>query len=209
MLRITEYLEDPCRVSSIPYWKALQTQIPENMRIVHEAAFSNELLEAYVDEPYFRLKRDLTDFAPAQLPAGFSLCQADCKEYAQHINHCYFGFDISEGELKSYLQRRVYCRELWLAVRENATGEIVATGIAELDREIGEGILEWIQVSPQYRGRGLGQFLVQELLCRMSPNADFATVSGQCNNPTFPERLYRRCGFAGSDVWHVLRRKDP
>ena len=38
-------------------------------------------------------------------------------------------------------------------------------------------------------------------------NATFATVSGQCNNPTNPEALYRKCGFTGSDVWHVLRKR--
>jgi len=35
--------------------------------------------------------------------------------------------------------------------------------------------------------------------------AKFATVSGQCENLTNPEALYRRCGFKGNDVWHILR----
>lgn len=38
-------------------------------------------------------------------------------------------------------------------------------------------------------------------------NAKFATVSGQSNNPTNPEVLYRKCCFTGSDVWHVLRKR--
>lgn len=87
------------------------------------------------------------------------------------------------------------------------TDEVVATGIAELDKEVGEGVLEWIQVSEQYRGYGLGKYVVLELLWRMKENATFATVSGQCNNPTNPEALYRKCGFTGSDVWHVLRKR--
>ena len=92
-------------------------------------------------------------------------------------------------------------------MRNDRTGELAATGIAELDREIGEGILEWIQVSEDCRGRGLGRYLVSELLWRMRGRALFATVSGQCNNPSQPERLYRGCGFTGDDVWHVLRKK--
>lgn len=35
-------------------------------------------------------------------------------------------------------------------------------------------------------------------------NADFATVSGKVNNITNPERVYRKCGFEGNDIWHVL-----
>ncbi len=207
ILSMTEYLSNPCRAASIPYWKAIQMQIPDNMRIVHDQAFSEDLLDGYIEEPYFRLKHDLIDMAAPQLPDGFAVCDASCKEYAEHIGGCYSGIGIAESELQGYTQRKVYCPNLWLAVCDKATGKIVATGIAELDREIHEGVLEWIQVSPEYRGRGLGKFLVLELLFRMKPTADFATVSGQCNNPTSPEQLYRKCGFTGNDVWHILRRK--
>ena len=54
---------------------------------------------------------------------------------------------------------------------------------------------------------GLGKYVVSELLWRMKERATFVTVSGQCNNPTNPEVLYRKCGFTGSDVWHVLRKR--
>ncbi len=39
----------------------------------------------------------------------------------------------------------------------------------------------------------------------MAAFADFATVSGECDNPTRPEAVYRACGFVGDDVWHILR----
>ncbi len=207
VLSKTQYLANPCRAASIPYWKMARLQLPADMRIVHEDEFDPGFLEQYTDETYFRLKHDLQDLATPQLPDGFAVCAASIREYAQHINGCYAAIGISESELQGYTQRQVYCPDLWLAVRDTATGEIAATGIAELDREIHEGVLEWIQVSPQYRGRGLGKFLVLELLRRMKPTADSATVSGQCSNPTSPEQLYRKCGFTGHDVWHILRRK--
>ena len=37
--------------------------------------------------------------------------------------------------------------------------------------------------------------------------ADFATVSGKVDNETNPEALYRKCGFVGNDVWHILHKK--
>ena len=66
--------------------------------------------------------------------------------------------------------------------------------------------LEWIQVSQRHRGKGLGRYVVSELLRRLKSKAGFATVSGQCNNATNPEMLYRKCGFSGNDVWHILRK---
>ena len=38
--------------------------------------------------------------------------------------------------------------------------------------------------------------------------AEFATVSGKVNNPTNPESLYRKCGFTGNDIWHILTLKE-
>ena len=128
-------------------------------------------------------------------------------DFVRHINQCYDDICISEAELQGYTARSVYNASLWLAVRDNETSDIAATGIAELDRECGEGILEWIQVSENCRGHGLGSYIVAELLWRMKDMARFVTVSGQCNNPTNPEGLYRKCGFIGNDVWHILRKR--
>ncbi len=202
-----EYRSDPCRTASIPYWKAVRMPIPEDMRIVHDEVFSNHFLTEYTDEPYFRLKHDLARLQTPQLPEGYALRKASCREYAAHIRACYTDIGISEKDLLLYTQRRVYCEALWIAVWDENSGSIAATGIGEFDQETGEGVLEWIQVSPEHRRKGLGTFLVLELLRRMKPMADFTTVSGQCKNATSPELLYRRCGFSGQDIWHILRRK--
>lgn len=79
--------------------------------------------------------------------------------------------------------------------------------MADFDSQMQEGIIEWIQVLPEYRGKKIGQLLVNELLLRMKTMAKFATVSGQMNNPSSPEKLYRKCGFVGNDIWHILRSK--
>lgn len=217
MVNKAEYLKNPCGESSIPYWKTKAISVPAGMKILHETEFDKlkfhetDSYEAeasqFVDEPYFRLSHDLKTIAKPLLPQEYSLCDAVPNDFAEHINRCYDGICISEAELQNYLNRPTYASSLWLAVRDNKTGDIAATGIAELDREIGEGILEWIQVSKHHRRFGLGSYLVCELLWRMKDIARFATVSGQCNNPANPEGLYRKCGFTGNDVWHVLRKK--
>lgn len=66
-------------------------------------------------------------------------CDITLKEYADHINSCYDNIGISESELYRYTLRPVYNAKLWIAVKYKQSSTIIATGIAELDREIGEG----------------------------------------------------------------------
>lgn len=208
MINFEDYLKNPCRESSIPYWKAKSISVPQEIKILHQDDYDAAKYPQYTDEPYFRLKHDLNGLSAPQLPQGYALCVPALKRFAAHINPCYQGIHIREAELQAYTARPVYLSSLWLAVQDNKTGDIVATGIAELDPDCKEGILEWIQVSEHDRGRGLGSYIVNELLWRMKGVARFATVSGQCNNPTNPENLYRRCGFTGNDVWHILRKRS-
>ena len=203
-----EYLENPCRAASIPYWKTACIAIPDNTKIVHDSEFDTELLKRYQDEPYFRLQHPMLEVEPVSLPEGYSLQEASVPDFVEHINSCYDDIGITVPEMQRNMLREQYSSELWLAVKEDCRGKIVATGIAELDREIGEGVLEWIQVSKDYRRCGLGSYLVSELLWRMRKAAKFVTVSGKCNNPDYPEGLYRKCGFCGNDVWHILRERE-
>ena len=207
MITKKQYLANPCRQSSIPYWKTKNMMLPEGIIILHHDYFNESKYYQYINEPYFRLFHSLENLSPPQMPEGFVSCDITLKEYADHINSCYDDIGISESELYRYTMRSMYNAKLWIAVKDKQSGTIVATGIAELDREIDEGVLEWIQVSEEYRRCGLGFYLVSELLWRMRCLASFATVSGRCNNATNPERLYRKCGFIGTDVWHVLRKR--
>ena len=201
-----QYLADPCGASSLPFWKTEQFAMPEGICACRDDAFSTKDIEG-VDEPYFKLMHDLRQVQRSALPAGFQLVSADVADFARHINSCYGAEGVTEAELLAYRQRQTYDPALWLAVADAGNGALAATGIGELDGRIGEGILEWIQVSPAYRRRGLGRFLVCELLRRMQGRAQFATVSGRANNPDVPFALYTACGFKNPVIWHVVRTK--
>ncbi len=69
-----------------------------------------------------------------------------------------------------------------------------------------EAVIETVEVSPDYRGRGLGRALVRELLRRIGTRAVFTTVSGIVEDRDNPGAFFRRCGFTGEDVWWWLRR---
>ncbi len=132
-----QYLENPCRAASVPYWKAVCISVPDNIRILHDSEFNTELLRRYVDEPYFRLQHRMMELKPVSLPEGYSLYEATVPDFVEHINSCYEDIGITVSELQSYLAREQYSPELWLAVRDDCNGKIAATGIAELDLEIG------------------------------------------------------------------------
>lgn len=208
MISLEEYLRDPCGTLSIPYWKSRSIRIPPHMKIVHARDFDPGLYRDYTDEPYFRLYHPLTETGAAPA-SGFSLRTASADDLplmADIINRSYTDLSVTVHQLKEYTAAPVYRPELWL-VALDGQGAAAGCAIAELDAQAREGAVEWVQVLPQYRRQGVGQLLVGELLRGLSSMAGFATVSGRADNPSRPELLYRKCGFTGEDVWHILTRK--
>lgn len=207
-MQLSDYLKNPCSSLSLPYWKSKEIAVHDNIKIVHHNDFSSKLLEDYWDEKYFRLIHYLNNI-DSEIPEGFSIKNAELSDIpliVETINNCYTDLSVSYEQILSYTKTKVYDKNLWILVYENKTNHIVGCGIADFDSKVKEGILEWIQVLPEYRGRKIGQLIVNQLLCRMK-NADFATVSGKVDNITNPERVYRKCGFVGNDVWHILHKK--
>ena len=208
MLALQSYLNDPCGTASLPYWKCKGIVVPDNMRIVHERDFSEDMLRDYSDEPYFRLYHDLKNVRqPRMQDVEITQASQAVEEFFRLINASYSDLSVTAEQMEAYRQTPVYAPELWLLLKEKGSGRVLAGGIADFDREAGELILEWIQVLPCCRRRGYGQIVVNSLLAKMQGSAQFATVSGKMNNPSNPEHLYRKCGFTGNDIWHILTKK--
>lgn len=210
MISIDEYKANPCRMSSIPYWKMKAIRIPNNILVVHEQEYCSESGN-FVDTRYFRLKHDLRTVEKIRLPEDFAYryvntdCLDNLEEVVEIINACYSDVKVNLAQVRGWTETAVYSSDLWVFITDISSQKPVALGIAELDREVGEGALEWIQVLPQYRGRELGKALVLILLGNLQGKAEFVTVSGKAGE-TMPEKLYRSCGFSGNDIWHVLRK---
>jgi len=202
------YLKNPCKASSLPFWKTNQINIPENMKIVLEEKLHSVDVQKYIDERYFKLIYRMKDIEKPVPDDRYEVKVCAVSEYAKHIAACYGDIGISVRDLETYQNHATYDRNLWIAVTERGHNSIIASGIAEVDTDIKEGILEWIQVSPEYRGKGLGKFVVEELLWRMKDKAAFVTVSGKVDNPTNPRALYLACGFAEEEIWHVMRKNE-
>ncbi|USG99646.1 GNAT family N-acetyltransferase [Thermococcus argininiproducens] len=162
--------------------------------------------------PYFRLIHKKRQVREVELPQGFHIVDVDAKNesnlVAEVIKRCYENINVTPEIVKSWTKHPVFDPNLWIWIIDSEKGNPAGLGIAELDPTVREGSLEWIQVLPEYRGRGIGKTLVLELLRRFQDRAAFTTVSGEVNNKTKPELLYRRCGFRGNDVWWLLIRKQ-
>lgn len=193
------YLNNPC--GSLPYafWKRIEYPIPENVATLGE----NDCEDSANTTKYFRLIHHLEKtlpFAHDDFMLETVDIETQTKLVAEILSECY-NAEYTADFVAQLTKTRVFDNDLWLLIIEKSTRKPAALGIADLDPEIKEGSLEWIQVLPSKRGLGLGTLLVNELLSRLKTKADFVTVSGQVDNKTKPEMLYRKCGFTGNDIW--------
>ena len=199
------YLADPCRASSLPFWKTNSVTVPEGMLILREDdPRLGKVSPSCIDTPYFKLIHSMQRIDRTALPMGYCFITPNETALSDHISSCYASERVSASELASYRFHPTYAPDLWLAIQDNETKAVIASGIAELDTDIREGILEWIQVSPAYRRQEFGQLIVNELLSRLQGRADFVTVSGKQNDLLNPRALYERCGFGAGTIWHIL-----
>ena len=160
--------------------------------------------------PYFRLVHEgecLDSFCPPSFGFQRFSPEDDIEAAVCLINASYENIEVSPEIVKGWMSHPVYDPDLWLWVIDLETGDRAAFGIAERDPQVPEASLEWIQVLPAFWGKSLGKAIVTELLRRVSDNVKFTTVAGEVENVTQPERLYRRCGFTGEDVWWLLSEK--
>lgn len=211
MSLLQKYLLNPCATLPIPYWKNQTITIPPTMKILHHTDFHESLLDNYKDVPYFRFVHNLESITPISIPSTYEIQlvdpEHDLEKVASFINNCYTDISVTINEVTSWKTHAVYNQNLWIWIMDKELKQPVGLGIAEQDGTIKEGVLEWIQVFSSHRGLGIGQLIVNELLHRMKENSSFVTVSGQVENATNPCSLYKKCGFTGNDIWHILYEK--
>ncbi|MDE6108306.1 MAG: hypothetical protein K2F83_06510, partial [Oscillospiraceae bacterium] len=142
-MELQEYLRDPCRVASLPYWKQKNLVLPPHMKVVHEAEFDPALLKDYQEERYFRLLHRLDNRALTNLE-DFALHTAgedDLPTIVDIINCSYDYLTVDLAQMEGYRRTPVFEDGLWLLAVDRATGEAVGCGIADFDPECAEGII--------------------------------------------------------------------
>ncbi|AUD63298.1 hypothetical protein BK010_06730 [Tenericutes bacterium MO-XQ] len=188
------------------YWKYLLFNQPPNIDVFHESYYREDDLYNHV-EKYFRLIHYLEKpLKPHQSISDIKIAQ-DMKDLILQINHSYSNERITVNieDVERWTNHPTYDKSLWVKMVVDCC--MIASGIAEYDENTKEGIIEWVQVSPEYQRQGYGRMIVEELLYRLSKKADFVTVSGRLYNDTNPKLLYESCGFEGSEIWYGCYKK--
>ena len=201
---IKDYLRDPCGTLSIPYWKAKTLTVPDSVVIVHGRDWCGQYRNY---QRFFRIKHDLKKLSPINFDYDTVSIDHQAAQLSGMINASYAheNITVSEQDILQWKQHETFREDLCVYINAD-NGKMAASGIAEYDETCREGIIEWVQVLPEYRGQGLGKKIVTVLLNRLkSVGADFATVSGNLDNTSKPLELYQKCGFTGDDVWYICR----
>lgn len=158
---------------------------------------------------YFRLYHEARDVPDIDLPRGYRLKQVDVEEEADEvsrlISRCYENIKPEEEEVLSWKEYPVFDEDLWVWIEDVDKDRYAGLGIAEFDNTVPEASLEWIQVDPDYHGKGLGKNIVYELLSRVKERVRYVTVGGEYDTENNPKGFYENCGFKGDDIWYVLR----
>jgi len=201
------------------YWhrnRLLPDISEERISRLHFAFVHQDYLGAFPIErfatqrAYFRLIHRNRTIPTVKLPSGFRIVNVnvdtEADAVAELIGKCYDNLHPSVEIVRGWTNHPVFDRDSWMWVIDEKKNTPVGLGIAEIDLTIPEASLEYIQVLPEYRRRGLGKCIVLELLARLRSRVAFTTVSGEVENRTNPEGLYRRSGFYGDDVWWLFRR---
>ena len=149
----------------------------------------------------------MNDLSPIDYDYDTLSIDSQATQLCEMINESYKHENIvvSEQDILQWKQHKPFREELCVYINAD-NGKMAASGIAEFDEVCREGIIEWVQVLPEYRGRGLGKKIVDVLLNRLkSIGASFVTVSGNLDNTSKPLELYRKCGFTGDDIWYICQ----
>lgn len=197
-----EYLQNPCGMLSIPYWKAETMTVPDSIRIIHCRDWKGQYSHY---QRFFRIRHDLNGLDPVAFDYDTVSIDFQAGQLAEMINACYRDENIAvtEKDILEWKTHRTFREELCIYINAD-NGKMAASGIAEYDENCREGIIEWVQVLPEYRNHGLGERIVTVLLNRLKDSgADFATVSGNLDNSSNPLELYKKCGFTGDDIWYI------
>lgn len=205
---IEEYLKNPCRYSALPFYKEVKQN--NDLLVIHNDEVNQGHLKNITSHKrFFRIFHDLRNVDTVNIQGfvnrKFS-ADTDIDKVIAIINGSYSNIRITSKEVNEMIKDTVYHSDLWNFIIDESTGQEIALGICQYDEVVSEVVFDWIQVLPEYRGKGIASMLVTHLLSDVPKNAKFATVSGDMDNPSSPEKLYKKCGFTGNDVWYIIKK---
>ena len=139
-----EYLQDPCGMLSIPYWKAEMLTVPDSVRIIHCRDWKGQ----YNDyQRFFRIRHDLNGLDPIFFDYDTISIDFQAGELSEMINACYQheNIAVTEEDILEWKKHKTFREELCVYINAG-NGKMAASGIAAYDENCREGTIEWVQV---------------------------------------------------------------
>lgn len=118
MISIDEYKANPCRVSSIPYWKMITIKKPDNITLIHDADYIAGQNYQGVDTQYFRLIHNLENLEPINLEKMFVYKNVDTnsvndlEEVVSIINKSYTDIQVDFNQVSLWTKAEVFDKNL-------------------------------------------------------------------------------------------------
>jgi len=125
----------------------------------------------------------------------------DFEAAADFINKCYNIDSYTAKKVKAFTLDIAFDPELWVWIKQEASNEKAALAIGDFYTPIKEGSLDWVQVSPDFRGQGIGELLVYTLVKRIESKEGTIRVTGMA------DAFYERCGFEKASKWYIFDKK--
>lgn len=228
MILMEKYLKDPINTLAIPLWKHNTTAIRQDMMYILDENYNEVLYRDYADTLYLRLKHDLLHLSLSKIPNHYcfsSYKDSDGVIIYNVLKECYNTFieyDKIENLIKDETFNDLLCVFLYndkilntdnviqlrkLNSEKERNYKPLGLVIAQFDQKTKEASIEYLCVAEKHRGKGLGTLLVQEVLLRISNIADFATVTFAKEGNDHLEKIFRKAGFEGNALWHMLRKQ--
>ena len=207
-MNIEEYRRNPCRYSSLSWHKSKSFNVSNGIKVFHINEY-NSLYKYKIIDKYFKMSHNLKKINDYKLSSILTLRKIDInseielEKISEMVIKSYTDERLPLNQIKDMINSPYFDRELWKVIVDESDN-FIGSCIAEIDKEVPEGIIDWIQVLPKYQNQGLGKVLINSTLEYMKDKVEFAIVSGRIDNETNPLELYKACGFIGDDVWIIV-----
>lgn len=139
MITLDEYIKSPCSLLSIPYWKQKTMSVPDEIKIVHDSEFSEQLLNSFSDEQYFRLSHNMKNIQTTELDFCkiITVSKKNISHIVSIINSSYTDIRVDDRYLKSLTKTPVYNPNLWIRLQKRIPANISAARLRTTTRSAG------------------------------------------------------------------------
>nr|WP_295682185.1 hypothetical protein [uncultured Lachnoclostridium sp.] len=109
----SEYINNPGRMASLPFWKEQKYGNLSTMKIIHEENYLESDYKDYSKKHYFKLTHRLNEIPRQEIDSTLEVGEIKKEQIelvAEFINQCYKNIHVSKDEVKKWMEERVYSR---------------------------------------------------------------------------------------------------